>query len=316
MNRIISGKLRLEVQPTNLTDVVEQAVDSVRHSAEAKEISISESIEQRPTVVSGDHTRLQQVFWNLLSNAIKFTPKGGAVKITVQRVESHVETTFRDSGVGIKPEFLPHVFDRFRQEDSSSTRSYGGLGLGLSIVKKLVELHGGAVRAHSDGEGKGSTFVVSLPLSPVSSGVKRRGGDFKQTARRDPSISLDGVKILVVDDEPDARKLLKRILSQCDAMVSTAESAAQGLQLTRRQRPDVIVSDIGMPGADGYQFIQSVRKLSPSEGGRTPAIALTAFARSEDRTRAMLSGFQVHVAKPIEPQELVATVRSLVGRNA
>jgi signal transduction histidine kinase/ActR/RegA family two-component response regulator len=315
MSRIISGKLRLDVQPTDVVGVVAQAVESVRPSADAKQIRLRKIINPLPGPVSGDPMRLQQVVWNLLSNAVKFTPKNGTVDVILARVDSHIEITVLDSGIGIRPEVLPLVFERFRQADSSTTRSYGGLGLGLSIVKNLVELHGGTVRAHSEGEGEGTTFVVSLPLAPLHKAEKR---DYL-SARKAPvlgreRIQLQGVKILVIDDEPDARELMKRVLSQCEADVTTAESGLDGLELIRRKKPDIIVSDIGMPGMDGYQFIREVRGLLPSEAGKTPAIALTALARSEDRTKAMLAGYQIHVAKPIEPQELVATVASLVRR--
>jgi CheY-like chemotaxis protein len=298
-----------------VSNVLHQAVESVRPTADAKQIRLRKIIDPQAGQVSGDPTRLQQVFWNLLSNAIKFTPKSGNVDVVLERVNSHLEITIRDSGIGIKPEMLPVVFERFRQADSSTTRSYGGLGLGLSIVKSLVELHGGTVRADSDGEGRGATFTVSLPLSPIRSDEKREHPTTSKPAALDlERVRLPGIKVLVVDDEPDARNVLQRMLSQCEAEVTTAESASAGLELIRTHRPDVIISDIGMPGMDGYQFIREVRSLPPADGGKTPAIALTAFARSEDRTRAMLAGYHVHVSKPIEPQELIATVGSLVGR--
>ncbi len=315
MSRIISGKLRLDVQWTDVAKVLEQAVESVRPSAEAKRIRLRKIIDPHPGPVSGDPTRLQQVFWNLLSNAVKFTPKGGKVDVLLERVNSHLEVTVHDSGVGIKPDMLPFVFERFRQADSSTTRTHGGLGLGLSIVKNLVELHGGSVRALSPGEDQGATFIISLPLAPV------RGGELREhpTSPKPPTLDCDrvqlqGVKVLVVDDEPDARELLKRVLTQCQAEVTTAENGKDGLEKIRDRKPDVIVSDIGMPDMDGYEFIRKVRSLSPADEGRIPAIALTAFARSEDRTKAMLAGYQIHVAKPIEPQELVATIGSLVRR--
>jgi CheY-like chemotaxis protein/two-component sensor histidine kinase len=315
MSRIISGKLRLDVQWTDVANVVELAVDSVRPSAEAKQIRLRKIIDPHPGPVSGDPTRLQQVFWNLLTNAIKFTPKGGTVDVVLERVNSHLEVTVRDSGIGIKPEMLPHVFERFRQADSSTTRSYGGLGLGLSIVKNLVELHGGSIRAESEGDGEGSTFVVRLPLAPIRSGEKREHPTSVKSASLDfAQMRLSGIKVLVVDDEPDARELLRRVLDQCEADVITAKSGKEALELVRTEKPHVIVSDIGMPGMDGYEFIQEVRKLLPADEGKIPAIALTAFARSEDRTKAMLAGYQIHVSKPIEPQELVATVGSLARR--
>jgi PAS domain S-box-containing protein len=316
MSRIISGKLRLDVQWTDVSNVLHQAVESVRPSADAKQIRLRKIIDPNAGPVSGDPTRLQQVFWNLLSNAIKFTPKGGNVDMLLERVNSHLEITVHDSGIGIRPEVLPVVFERFRQADSSTTRSYGGLGLGLSIVKNLVELHGGTVRAQSGGEGQGSTFIVTLPLAPIRSDEKREHpASFKSPVPDVDRVRLPGIKVLVVDDEPDARDVLKRMLSQCEAEVTTAESARAGLELLQSQKPDVIISDIGMPGMDGYEFMREVRSLPPSDGGKTPAIALTAFARSEDRTRAMLAGYHVHVSKPIEPQELIATVGNLVGRT-
>ena len=315
MNRIVSGKVRLDVQRMDLASVVEAAVNSIQPAAEAKGIRLRKIIDPLAGPVAGDPSRLQQVVWNLLSNAVKFTPKGGKVEVLVERVNSHLEITVNDSGLGIKPEFLPHVFERFRQADASTTRQYGGLGLGLSIVKQLVELHGGSVRAKSAGEGFGATFIVSLPLAAVHGDEKRE----HPTSRNRPAlecedINLDELRVLVVDDEPDARELIKRVLLQCNAKVTTAPSAAEGLKILQAEKPDVLVSDIGMPGKDGYQFIREVRKLSASAGGRTPAIALTAFARSEDRTRAMLAGYQVHISKPIEPQELIATVGSLAGQ--
>lgn len=317
MSRIISGKVRLDVQSTDLAKVVDQAVESLRPTAEAKQIQLRKIIDPNSGPVTGDPTRLQQIVWNLLSNAIKFTPKEGKVDVLLERVNSHVEITVHDTGIGIKPEFLPQVFERFRQADSSTTRSYGGLGLGLSIVKHLVELHGGTVRAESPGEGFGSTFIVALPLAPVRDRDQRQHPtSSRESTNRLGGISLSGIKILVVDDEMDARELLKRVLTQYQAEVLTATDADVGLKLLLSDSPDVILSDIGMPGKDGYQFLREVRKLPPEKGGKTPAIALTAFARSEDRTRAMLAGYQVHVAKPIEPQELLATVGSLVGRTS
>ena len=315
MSRIISGKVRLDVQWTDLASVVDLAVESVRPSAEAKQIRLRKIIDPRAGPVSGDPTRLQQIVWNLLTNAIKFTPKGGKVDVLVERVNSHLEVTIHDSGLGIKPEFLPLIFERFRQADSSTTRTHGGLGLGLSIVKNLVELHGGTIHAKSDGESQGATFIVSLPVAAIRGSERREHPTTpKRTVLDDGQLQLAGIRVLVVDDEPDARDLLQRVLGQCDAEVTTAKNAEEALVLVRAQKPDVIVSDIGMPEKDGYQFIREVRNLPASDGGRIPAIALTAFARSEDRTRAMLAGYQVHISKPIEPQELIATVGSLTGR--
>jgi PAS domain S-box-containing protein len=316
MSRIISGKIRLDVQWTELAPVVEAAIESVRPSADAKQIQLRKILDPLAGPVAGDPTRLQQVLWNLLTNAIKFTPKGGKVDVILERVNSHLEITVHDTGIGIKPEFLPMVFDRFRQADASTTRSYGGLGLGLSIVKNLVELHGGTIRAKSAGEGLGATFVVLLPLAPFRSGEIREHPATSKPGTIDcEEVHLAGVKVLVVDDEHDARTLIDRVLSQCKAEVIAAATAEEGMLLLKEHKPDVLVSDIGMPGTDGYQFLRQVRQLPAAEGGKTPAIALTAFARSEDRTRAMMAGYQVHIAKPIEAQELLATVGSLAGRT-
>jgi PAS domain S-box-containing protein len=316
MSRIISGKIRLDVQWIDLAPLVEASVNTVRPSAEAKEIRLRTILDPLAGPVTGDPARLQQVFWNLLTNAIKFTPKHGKVDVMLERVNSHLEITVHDSGIGIKAEFLPIVFERFRQVDSSSTRSYGGLGLGLSIVKSLVELHGGTIRVKSPGENLGSTFTVSLPLAPLRSGEMREHPTVSQNGVVDcESLHLEGVKILVVDDEQDARTLIRRVLEQCKAEVITASSAAEGLEAVKQHKPDILISDIGMPNTDGYQFLRQVRKLPRDQGGRTPAIALTAFARSEDRTRAMLAGYQVHIAKPLEAQELLATVGSIAGRT-
>jgi PAS domain S-box-containing protein len=317
MSRIVSGKIRLDVQTTELSPVIEAAVESVRPSAEAKKIHLRTILDPLAGPVAGDPTRLQQVAWNLLTNAIKFTPKGGKVDVMLERVNSHLEITVRDSGVGIKAEFLPLVFERFRQADASTTRSYGGLGIGLSIVKSLVELHGGTVRAKSPGEGQGATFIVSLPLAPLRGGEMREHPTSSKAKPTDcEDLHLAGVTVLIVDDDADARNLISRVLVQCEADVITAGSAVEGLLLLKERRPDVLISDIGMPETDGYQFLRWVRQLPLEEGGKTPAIALTAFARTEDRTRAMLAGYQVHIAKPIETQELLATVANLAGRTA
>ena len=268
--------------------------------------------------VSGDPNRLQQVVSNLLSNAIKFTPKGGKVEILLERVNSHVEVTVTDTGQGISPDFLPHVFDRFRQADASTTRNHGGLGLGLSIVKQLVELHGGTVRAKSAGEGAAPRSPSLLPLAITKhSSLDREHPTTPRlvSGNDDIQIRLDGTTVLVVDDEPDARHLIERLLTDRNARVLKADSAERGLEILAAERPDIILSDIGMPQMDGYDFIRAVRALPADSGGKTPAIALTAFARSEDRTRAMMAGYQMHLSKPVEPSELIATVASLVGRT-
>lgn len=315
MNRIVSGKIRLDVQRIDVAQVVEAALDSIRPSADAKAIVIRKTVDASAGLVSGDPNRLQQVIWNLLSNAVKFTPNGGTIDVDLQRTDSHIEIHVHDSGIGISSEFLPHLFERFRQADSTTTRKFGGLGLGLSIVKQLIELHGGRVEAFSAGPGKGARFVVSLPLRAARDleTVLREPpiGD-RRSPLPTPEFSLVGIRVLVVDDEIDARELVRSVLTDAGADVVTADSADAGLTLAMDAPPDIIVSDIGMPERDGYQFIRDVRSLSAAAGGRVPAIALTAFARSEDRTRAMLAGYQVHVSKPIEPPELVATIKSLV----
>ncbi len=318
MNRIISGKVRLDVQPVELQRVLDAAVDSVRPSIEARDIRFRITIDPLAGPVSGDPSRLQQVVWNLLSNAIKFTPHGGSVEMSVQRAGDQVLLSVRDSGCGIPVEFMPHLFDRFRQADSSTTRSHGGLGLGLSIVKHLVELHGGEVTATSEGVGRGATFTVWLPALAIAAtaphaGPVASGGRSSSAPLFD--IDLGGLTILVVDDEPDARDLIRHLLEDSRATVHTARSADEASEMLPRVRPDLLLSDIGMPGRDGYQLIREVRRLPVEQGGRTPAIALTAFARPEDRIRSMIAGYQVHVAKPIDPRELVATVASLTGRN-
>jgi len=307
--------VRLDVQPADLAGIVGAAVEAAGPLAQAKEIRLRQVVDPAAGPVWGDPNRLQQVLWNLLSNAIKFTPRGGSVDVVLRRVKSQLELRISDSGIGIAPEFLPHVFDRFRQADSSPARSQGGLGIGLSIVKHLVELHGGTVQAASGGPGRGASFIVCLPRAALRPGQNGAyPGNARATAPTPLSVNLRGVKVLVVDDEPDARDLIRQLLAECHADVHTAASAAEAMLAFQSIRPDLLLSDIGMPGRDGYQLIRDIRRLAPEAGGRTPAIALTAFARSEDRTRAMLSGYQVHVSKPIESHELIATVASLVGR--
>ncbi len=322
VSRIIQGKLRLNVRAVDLLSVIEAAIDTVRPAALAKNIELQPVLDPAAGPVFGDSDRLQQIVWNLLSNAVKFTPKGGRVQIRLERVHSYVEIVVADTGQGISPEFLPYVFDRFRQADSSMTRSFGGLGLGLSIVRNLVELHGGSVHVESPGEGQGTTFTVKLPLSPVSTKIEEPervhptvGGSlaFDYTPR------LDGLRILVVDDEVDARELLIQILVECGAEVvalATADEVIAALQeQTSDSRFDILISDIGMPEQDGYALLRRVRSLESNQGGRIPAIALTAYARAEDRKAALLAGFQSHVAKPVEPGELIALIANLTGRT-
>jgi PAS domain S-box-containing protein len=320
MSRIISGKVRLDVQHVDLTVVIEAAVDAVAPTAAAKGIRLQKVLDSRAAnTVMGDAARLQQIFWNLLTNAIKFTPRHGRVQIFLQRAGSHIEVSVRDTGQGIKPEFLPHLFERFRQADASTTRKQGGLGLGLALVKSLTEMHGGTVHVKSRGEGQGSTFSVRLPLAIIHSD-EGESPDRQSSAPAgtdelfDRPAALKKAKILVIDDEPDARAIVKRMLEECEATVSTAGSAAEGLKLVRQVRPDVLVCDIGMPGEDGYQLIRNVRRLGPEAGGDVPAVALTALARSEDRRRAIVAGFDMHVTKPVEAGEFIAVVARLAHR--
>jgi PAS domain S-box-containing protein len=321
MSRIIAGKVRLDVQRVPLAPVIEAAVETVGPAAVAKGVRLQVVLDPHAGPVSADPARLQQVFWNLLSNSVKHTKRGGRVQVVLERIHSDLHVSVIDDGEGVSPEFLPHVFDRFRQADSSTTRPHGGLGLGLSIVKQLVELHGGTVRANSPGVGKGATFTVTLPLTAVHADpepdVERRhpqtaSGEYRAD---DACLKLGGVHVLVVDDEPDARALLKLLLEKCEALVTTAASASEALEAVRRAKPDVVISDIGMPEEDGYALIRMLRALPSDEGSDIPAVALTAYARSEDRTRALLSGFQSHVAKPVDATELVATVASLARRT-
>ena len=311
MGRILSGKMRLDVQRVELASVIEEAVLSALPSADARGVRLLTTLGSA-SIVRGDPGRLQQVVWNLLSNAIKFTPRGGQVQVTLRKVNSHVHVQVSDTGAGIAPDLLHHVFDRFRQADSSATRRHGGLGLGLSIVKSLVELHGGTVDVASDGENSGATFTVRLPLalaaSPADLGLEPRPAE--------PALaSLRDLRVLVLDDEEDAREVVRRLLEDAGALVTAAASVPEALErLTNGFSPDVIVSDIGLPDRDGYDFIRSVRRMSPPLS-TVPAAALTALARLEDRKRALLSGFQTHLAKPVDPAELVATVASLAGRT-
>ena len=318
MSRIMSGKVRLNVQRVILSSIVQAAVETARPTAEAKGIRLQAIIDPlHGVVVSGDGNRLQQVLWNLLSNAVKFTPKDGRVQVLLERINSHLEISVIDTGEGIKPEFLPYVFDRFRQADASTSRSHGGLGLGLSIVKQLVELHGGSVGVKSDGPGLGSTFIVSLPITVVHGdpepAAERRHPRLPPMRMTNVDVEIEGVRVLVVDDEMDARALLKRILEESRAIVTAAESAEEAIELLQAGKFDVLVSDIGMPGEDGYSLIKRVRSLGAAGGGDIPAIALTAYARSEDRIKAVTAGFQMHIAKPVETIELITMIAGVRG---
>jgi PAS domain S-box-containing protein len=323
MSRIISGNIRLDVQPVDLASVTRDALETVRPAADAKGVRLVSIMDPLAGPVSGDPGRLQQVVWNLVHNAVKFTPRGGQIKVILERIDSHLALTVHDTGEGIRPEFLPHVFDRFRQADGSTTRRHGGLGLGLSIVRQLVELHGGSVKASSPGEGQGATFTVLVPLAALrseataSSSAGRHPASFVPPASAgDDMPGLANVKVVVVDDDADARELVSRVLEGRGAQVIAASSAAEALQAVARERPHVLVSDIGMPGTDGYQLIHQVRQLGAAQGGTVPAVALTAFARSEDRRQAIAAGYQMHLAKPVEPVELVTVVASLAGLTA
>lgn len=320
MSRIISGKLRLDVQKIDLAEIVKTGVETARPGADAKGVRLGTVIDPLAGPVKGDPSRVQQIVWNLLSNAIKFTPKGGRVQIALERVNSHIEISVTDSGMGIDPQFLPHVFDRFSQSDSSIRRKHGGLGLGLAIVKQLVELHGGSVRVKSLGLNLGSTFTVALPLMPVhpeAAAEKERRHPSSGTSSDpfDPVVDLPGVRALVVDDEPDARALVKRLLEQHHAVVTPVGSAAEAIAQLQQNEFDVLISDIGMPEEDGYRLIEKVRALPPAHNRDIPALALTAYARSEDRMRAIRAGYQMHIAKPVETAELLTMVASLTNRQ-
>ena len=315
MSSIISGKVRLDMQQLDAASLIDAAVESVKPTAQVKGIILTKTIAPQAGRVSGDSNRLQQIFWNLLSNSIKFTPKGGNVDVIVEQMGSFLEIRINDSGLGIAPEFMPFVFDRFRQADASLTRQYGGLGLGLAIVKQLVELHGGTVRAESAGADKGSSFIVNLPLAPVGDNLRNSPVTPERNPFNGRTPSFEGLKTLVIDDELDARELVKRILNRCEASVATAASATEGLELVKAGRPDVIISDIGMPGKNGYQFIREVRNLPVEDGGQTPAIALTAFVRPDDATRALDAGYQKHLSKPVDAYELIKAIADLAGRR-
>jgi PAS domain S-box-containing protein len=315
MSRIISGKIHLEIQPFYLHEVVEQAIEAVRQSATAKNIRIQPLLDSRIGLVRGDPNRLQQVLWNLLSNAIKFTPRGGRVRVVLERVNSHVEISVEDNGVGIRGDFLPHVFDRFRQADPGTTRRFGGLGLGLSIVKSLVELHGGTVQVKSPGENLGSTFIVALPISHVQKEVDQvMATDRFATEPLENSElpRLDGIRVLVVDDEPDGRAVVVHILEGQGARPVCASSAAEALELLSKEHFNLLLSDIGMPDMSGFELIRQVRQLDKSRSRPLPAIALTAYARTEDRQRSLLAGFHMHLSKPIEARELIASIAGLL----
>jgi PAS domain S-box-containing protein len=317
LSRIMSGRVRLDVQQVSLLEIVKGALDSIEPTAQAKPVRLESILDPKSVIVSGDPARLQQIFWNLLSNAIKFTPKGGKIQVLLQRVNSHIEFSVSDTGIGISADFLPHVFERFSQKDSSTHRGYGGLGLGLAISKQLVDLHGGSIHAKSLGEGHGATFVVHLPLVML-------GEDKRAPHRIHPTASelsdslpiprLDGIRALVVDDEADAIELVRHMLEAQGALVTTARSGEEALRMLETSEPDVLISDVGMPGMDGYQFMKLMRAAEP-KGRRLPALALTAFARPDDRKQAILAGYHAHLAKPFDIGEFAIVVAGLVGRT-
>ncbi len=312
ISRIITGKLRLEFRTVPIRTVVEGALESVRHQAEAKHLTLEIETGREGESLLCDPARMQQVIWNLLTNAIKFTPEGGRVGVSVARDKEHLVVAVSDTGIGIAPAFLPYVFDRFRQQDGATTREHGGLGLGLSIVRHLVELHGGSIEARSEGKGQGATFVVRVPVAMMRTALP-------DGALEPSSIEglprLDGLTVLVVDNEPDARSLVAAVLENCGARVITAESTPAALDVLDHEAPDVLLSDIAMPIEDGYVLIRKVRSL-PDARRHIPAAALTAFANATDRARTLLAGYQAHVPKPVEPSELAVVVASLAGRTA
>jgi PAS domain S-box-containing protein len=319
ISRIVAGKIRLDVQPVELPLVVHNAIATVQPAADAKGVRLQAIVDPRVGPVSGDPDRLQQVVWNLLSNAVKFTPRNGRAQVRVQRVNSHVEVAVSDTGIGIRPDFLPYVFERFRQADAGTTRKTGGLGLGLSIVRHIVEMHGGSVTVASEGQGRGATFSIRLPVMIVHAEGVREPREHPRTERKAPLErlgNLEGVRVLAVDDEEDALGLLRAVLETAGAEVTTSPSPLDALERVATVRPHVLVVDLGMPEMDGFEFIRRIRGSASADVRDIPAAALTAFARSEDRTRALESGFEMHLAKPVDPGELVASVATLVRRVA
>jgi PAS domain S-box-containing protein len=314
VSRIVSGKLRLDVRPVELAPVVRAAVEVLRPAAEARRIRLQATLDEGAGQISGDPDRLQQVVWNLLSNAVKFTPHGGRVHVVLEKVNSHVEIAVSDTGEGIAPEFLPHVFERFRQADQTTSRRHAGLGLGLAIVRHIVELHGGTVHVESAGTGKGTVFTVKLPLIILARTAGEKGRRHPRTPgdaddRSYPS--LDGLRVLLVDDDPDSNEVVRTLLVSCGAEVEVAGSAAQALETLSEFRPHVLVSDIGMPGDDGYALIRKVRARDGDRDSRLPAVALTAYTSVKDRVRLFSAGFQAHIVKPLDPAELIAVVATL-----
>jgi CheY-like chemotaxis protein len=318
VSRIITGNLRLDLHPLNLGPIVEAALDALRPTADVKGIKLQTRFVPAQCLVKGDPNRLRQVIWNLLSNAIKFTPRNGSVSIDLTCVESTARLTVGDTGDGISPEFLPYVFDRFRQAEGSISRKQGGLGLGLAVARHLVELHGGTIRAQSEGLGRGAVFSVDLPLAqerrdPARAEERRR--EVERRRSRLGAVRLDGVHVLLVEDDDDARKLLGAMLKRYGARVTSTKSAAEALRVFEGELPDVLISDIGMPDQDGYELMRKLRELPPEKGGNTPAIALTGYASRKDRERALNSGYQQHIAKPIEQADIIKAIAALIGRD-
>ncbi len=323
VSRIITGKWRLETRPVDVGTSVESSIDAIRTTLEAKEITVERELDPGVGLVMADPSRLQQILWNLLSNAVKFTPKRGHIQVRVAREGANAAISVKDDGKGITEEFLPYVFERFRQADGSLTRKYGGLGLGLAIARHLTELHGGTIEVESAGENQGSVFTVNLPLLSEWSSERLTGEvvRFPHSAAPEAtppelSTTLKGLRILVVDDEPSSRDLLLTLLSRCGAEVETGSSASQALTEVPRFKPDVVISDIEMPEQDGYTLVRQLRLLEDDLGQRIPAVALTAHARTEDRMQALAAGFDTHVCKPVEPAELVTVVASLARRRS
>jgi signal transduction histidine kinase len=317
VSRIITGKLHLNMRPVDLSEVIQRSLASIRPTAETKNININIVLNETPVPVNGDPDRLQQIMWNLLSNAIKFTPPGGSVEVRIECIDSKVRISVADTGQGIEPDFLPYVFDRFRQADSSHTRKYGGLGLGLAIVRYLVELHGGTVNVASEGKDRGATFTVDFPLASTS--VKTQVDRKKQKTNILREIynsqSLSGVSVLLVEDDLDTQELIRVLLENSGAHVRTATTVVDALKEFEIHPPNVIVSDIGLPKEDGIVLIQKIRSLSNEKGGRTPAIALTAYTREEDRMKILAAGYQMHVSKPVDPAELITVVANIAKQK-
>jgi PAS domain S-box len=323
VSRIITGKFHVDAQPLELAPIIEAAVNTLRPAAAAKSITLNFSPDETGGLVSGDHDRLQQIIWNLVSNAIKFTPPGGQIEIQQKHTDSEMEITVSDNGIGIEENFLPHVFERFRQADSSSTRQHGGLGLGLAIVRHLVELHGGTVRAESAGDGRGAVFTVCLPIASAHDVASLPQGDSATASNQSAetgdnfahSTDLTGLRVLVVDDDSDTREMISMMLNQYGATVCTASSSVEALEAFHEWQPNVLVSDLGMPGEDGFALIGKVRTLTPEQGGNIPAAALTAYIRDEDRQQALAAGYQTHIAKPVDPTTLVRAVAGLAKQK-